>query len=73
MRLLRITDDATFETIGLYTCSKSSEELSEEQIDEMLKTFHDLNEEGKYDEASLLIQSNGIERVFIDQDVFVNE
>jgi hypothetical protein len=71
MRLIQLTDNNTCESIGLYTCSNS--ELSEEQIDEMLKTFHNLNEEGKYDEADMLIQSNGIERIYIEQEVLINE
>lgn len=72
MRLIQLTDNNTQNSIGLYTCSKPISELSKAEVEGILQNFHDLNDEGKYDEADELIEANGIERIYIEEEIYVN-
>lgn len=72
IRLIQLTSDISGEPIGLYTCSKSEEELSEDKVAEIMTTFHELNNNEQYDEADELITLNGIERTYVDQEITVD-
>lgn len=72
MRLIQLTSDISGESIGLYTCSKSVEEVSEEKVAEVLTEFHELNNNEQYDEADELIALNGIERAYVEQEITVD-
>ena len=72
MRLIQLVSDSSGEPIGLYTCSKSEEELSTENVDTIMNDFHNLNEDSEYDKADELISANGIERIYVDHEVSVD-
>jgi hypothetical protein len=76
MTLLQLVSNITGEPIGLYTYTpdplSSKKELTEEEFEAIMVKFHDLNDNEQYEEADELIQANGIERSFIDQEVNVD-
>lgn len=76
IRLIQLTSNISGDPIGLYTYTpdelSSKKELTDDQIEEILTKFHELNNNEEYDEADELISSNGIERIFVDQEIIVD-
>jgi len=71
-RLIQLVNSSTGENVGLYRCSKGDNELDSSNIEAILSDFYYLCENDELDEADALLDKNGIERVFVEQEVFVD-
>jgi hypothetical protein len=76
MRLIQLTDNVNGEPIGLYNYTPdtlgSKKELTDDEVEVIMVRFNELNNEGEFDKANELIKANGIERVYIEQEVIVD-
>jgi hypothetical protein len=50
----------------------SKKELTDDEVEVIMVRFNELNNEGEFDKANELIKVNGIERVYIEQEVIVD-
>lgn len=73
LRLVQLINQVSGENIGLYQVNKGDSEMSSEDVESIFENFHNLIEEGLYDEAQELLDMNNIERVFVEQEVFVGD
>lgn len=73
LRLVQLINQVSGENIGLYQVNKGDSEMSSEDVESILQNFHNLMEEGLYDVAEELLDDNNIERVFVEQEVFVGD
>lgn len=71
-RLIQLINNNSGDFIGLYKCIKSDSEVDSADIEAILTNYHALCEEGENYEGDLLLSENGIERVFVEQEVYVD-